>query len=92
MSASCLRILAPRLPIVDPTYTRNVFGDLIAYTFPLINSALGPCSFLIFAASTATFGLFTYGCVPETKLKSTSELHAEFVQIFGRGAGFIGAL
>ena len=51
---------------------------VVAFAFPLLNRMLGPYSFLLFAASTVGFGLFTYWSVPETRLKTASEMHAEF--------------
>ena len=49
-------------------------NSLIAFAFPLVNAALGPYTFLLFAASTFGFGLFTLWGVPETTRKTTSEL------------------
>tara|TARA_B100000519_G_scaffold167948_1_gene152474 strand:- start:427 stop:873 length:447 start_codon:yes stop_codon:yes gene_type:complete len=65
---------------------------VVAFTFPLINSVLGPYSFLIFAMSTCCFGLFTYHFVPETRSKTTSALHAELVESTSSFARYLGAL
>ena len=65
---------------------------VVAFTFPLLHAAFGPLTFLIFAASTAAFGLFTRTCVPETRFKSQAELHAHFVQSCAAVEDCIGAL
>ena len=54
---------------------------LVAFAFPLVQRALGPYTFLIFACSSAGFGLFTWACVPETRKRSMTQVLAEFDQL-----------
>ena len=51
---------------------------LVAFSFPLAQYLLGPYTFVLFVASTAAFGAFTYAFVPETKGRSLREVTASF--------------
>ena len=65
---------------------------VVAFAFPVLQGALGPAAFALFALSTAGFGAFTYWIVPETRFKTTAELHTEIVNRCQGCAAAIGAL
>uniref|UniRef100_A0A7S3B8P8 Major facilitator superfamily (MFS) profile domain-containing protein n=1 Tax=Haptolina ericina TaxID=156174 RepID=A0A7S3B8P8_9EUKA len=50
----------------------------VVFTFPLMQRAFGPYTFLVFVCFAILFGLFTYAFIPETKSTSITGLAQRF--------------
>ena len=54
---------------------------LVALAFPTALDELGPAAFLLFAGSTALFGVFTYRMVPETRNRPYAQIQDDFERL-----------
>ena len=55
-----------------------IANSIVAFSYPLLDEAIGGYTFFIFSALVAIFIAFTFFTVPETKGKTVPEIQAYF--------------